>query len=91
MTKIVISSCFGGFGLSKAAYEYMGIPWDGYGFASEVSRTDPKLIACVEVLGDAASGLFAKLKIVEIPDDVLWKISEYDGLEYVAECHRTWS
>jgi len=28
---------------------------------------------------------------VEIPDDVKWHIHEYDGLEHVAEDHRTWS
>jgi len=31
------------------------------------------------------------LKIVEVPDDANWYIAEYDGLEHVAERHRTWS
>jgi hypothetical protein len=48
------------------------------------------LIQVVEELGDGANGYFAKLKIVEIPDDVLWQIEEYDGKEWVAEQHRTW-
>ena len=45
---------------------------------------------CVETLGDKASGNSARLRIVEIPDDVEWKIEEYDGYEHVAEVHRTW-
>jgi hypothetical protein len=27
---------------------------------------------------------------VEIPGDVSWHIGEYDGVEWVAEDHRTW-
>jgi hypothetical protein len=41
-------------------------------------------------LGEAANGRCAELKVVEIPDDVEWQIEEYDGLEWVAEKHRTW-
>ncbi|MHA1277130.1 MAG: hypothetical protein ACTSQ8_08085 [Candidatus Helarchaeota archaeon] len=54
-------------------------------------RTNPDLIECVETLGDKASDTFAELKIVEIPDDVKWEITEYDGLESVEECHRRWN
>lgn len=56
----------------------------------EIERTDPFLIRIVEVMGDAANGMCAKLKIIEIPDDVDWEVSEYDGFEHVAEKHRTW-
>jgi hypothetical protein len=35
-------------------------------------------------------GCYAKLKIVEIADDVDWEITNYDGLETVEEKHRTW-
>jgi len=27
---------------------------------------------------------------VEVPDDVDWYVEEYDGLEHIAERHRTW-
>lgn len=54
-------------------------------------RTDPNLIQAIEELGNEASGSFSVLKIVEIPDDVEWVIEEYDGMEWVAEVHRTWS
>lgn len=53
-------------------------------------RTDPLLIEAVETLGTEANGTFATLKIVEVPDDVKWHISEYDGWEWVAENHRKW-
>lgn len=91
--KIVINKCFGGFGLSEKAYEFLGLKWDGYGYAyiDKDKRTDPKLIECIEKLGAEANGFCAKLGIVEIPDKVDWEIEEYDGNEWVSEKHRTWS
>ena len=89
-TKIVINKCHGGFELSEKAYEFLGLPWDGFGYKYEANRTDPKLVECVETLGDVASGQLAELKVVEIPDDVEWEIHNYDGLEWIAEVHRTW-
>lgn len=88
--KIVINACFGGFGLSEEAYEFLGIPWDGYGFEFDEDRTNPELVKCVETLGEYADGMCAKLKVVDIPDDVDWEIDEYDGLESVHEKHRVW-
>ena len=55
------------------------------------NRADPDLIAVVEKLGEKAGGSCADLKIVEIPDDADWEIDEYDGLEHIAEKHRTWA
>jgi hypothetical protein len=50
------------------------------------------LIAVIEEMGVAeASGKYAEITIVEVPDDVKWHIDEYDGIEHVAEDHRTWS
>jgi len=54
-------------------------------------RTDADLIAVIEEMGEASFGWAADLKIVEVPDNVDWYIHEYDGLEHVAERHRTWS
>mgnify|MGYP000846139220 FL=1 len=91
--KIAINKCYGGFGLSEKAYEFLGLEWDGYGydFNDCSKRNDLKLIECIETLGsDKASGKYAKLNIVEIPDDVEFEIEEYDGFEWVAEKHRTW-
>ena len=53
-------------------------------------RNDPDLIAVIEEMGDAANSWAADIVIVEIPDDVEWHIHEYDGMEHVAENHRTW-
>lgn len=54
------------------------------------SRTDPVLVRVVEQLGNIASGQYAKLKVVEIPDDVEWTLESNDGNELIAEKHRTW-
>ena len=54
-------------------------------------RSDLDLVAVVEEMGILANGEFSVLKVVEIPDDVEWEIEEYDGIEWVAEKHRTWS
>ena len=53
-------------------------------------RNDPDLIAVIEEFGDNAHGWAASLKVVEIPYGVAWQIEEYDGLEHIAEKHRTW-
>jgi len=63
----------------------------GCGFEDfDLERNDPALVAAVEELGTQANGVCAILKVVEIPDDVDWYIEEYDGIEWVAEKHRTW-
>lgn len=63
---------------------------DHYFSIDEIERDDPILVGVVTALGDKASGHHAKLKIVEIPLDVEYFIQEHDGLEHVAEKHRTW-
>lgn len=146
--KIVINTCFGGFGLSaKAIKRYAELKsWECYFFDNNenqitleeagetwlshaykvpnppkspdpedwcemteeqrsefnrkyeevaiiersIERNDPILVQVVEELGNAASGTYADLSIVEIPDDVQWQIEEYDGSEHIAEKHRTW-
>lgn len=92
--KIAINKDYGGFSLSEEAYEYLGIPWDGFGFAysSDDMRTRPELIECIETLGTArASGPLACVAVIEIPDDVDYYIDDYDGIETVEEAHRSWS
>lgn len=68
----------------------MGGTGYGYKYSDCEKRNDPQLVEVVEELGDAASGVHAKLKVVEIPDGVEWEIDEYDGVEQVAEKHRAW-
>jgi hypothetical protein len=93
MTQIVINCEHGGFGLSDQAQaryrELAGIPVAE--FRWELDRSDPHLVQTVLELGEAANGRYADLKVVTIPDDVEWTICEYDGCEWVAEAHRTWS
>ena len=60
-------------------------------FESDIDRTDPLLIRVVEELGIEADGYLAELKVVEIPDDIEWEISDYDGMEKVVENHDSWS
>ena len=57
----------------------------------DIERNDPVLVKVVEELGGKSFGFAANLKIVEIPDDVNWEVVQYDGLEHIAEKHRTWS
>jgi len=57
----------------------------------EIERHDPALVQAVEELGNAANGSHAELAVVEIPDDVDYIVEEYDGMEHIAEAHRTWS
>lgn len=70
--------------------------WYGYGHADKggypdgYNRQDPDLIAAVEQLGEKANGSMAKLRVIEIPDDISWEIDEYDGIESVSEKHRSW-
>ena len=66
-------------------------PNDGYFNENDIQRDDPILIKVVEEMGETANGHCAELKIVEVPDDVKWEISEYDGAETIEEIHRSWS
>lgn len=100
--KIAVNKCFGGFSVSEAVYEELGIQWDGYGFLDNDSfgiesdnylewRSNPKLIEAIEKIGeDAASGNLSDVRIIDIPDGVEFEIDEYDGIETVHETHRSW-
>ena len=119
--KVAINCCFGGFGLSDAAFEKLlerkgiefeksaeahtlgithyyrkGMMGQNEGYLSHYEFTDNRgdtdLIAVIEEMGvEEASSKYAEIRIVEIPNDVDWHIHEYDGMEHVAEDHRTWS
>lgn len=94
--KVVINNCYGGFGLSDAGIarylELKGIEVPSKDFYDrDIPRDDPVLIQVIRELGDDVNMVTSDLKIVDIPDDVDWYIEEYDGNEWVAERHRTWS
>ena len=54
------------------------------------NREHPLLIKVIKELGGKADGQCAELKIIKIPSEIEYEIKEYDGLEHVAEVHRTW-
>lgn len=67
----------------------------GYGYVEDMDGTYERdnllLVAAVEALGEKANGDCASLQVVEIPDGTKWQIEEYDGREWIAEAHQTWS
>jgi len=60
-------------------------------FCYDIARNDPLLIQVIKEMSADANGACAKLKIIEIPNGVKWVLEEYDGLEWLAEKHQTWS
>lgn len=114
MPKVVVNSCFGGFGLSHAAimryaelakinlilaegeiksichYYKDEIKDDNYWSPYDLERDDPILVQVVEEMGRSANGDCADLRIADVPDEILWYIDDYDGVETVREIHRTW-
>lgn len=99
--KVVINRCWGGFGISEAVSEELGIENhsdyldnDSFGIESDnwhEYRAHPPLIAAIEKVGEAeASARCGALSIVEIPDGISWEIDDYDGMETVDETHRSW-
>ena len=92
MQQIVINACHGGFGLSEKALEiYRNEVNDPEADEWDIPRDHPVLVRLVQELRDEVNTRFSELKIVEIPDGIEWTVCEYDGLEWVAEAHRTWS
>ena len=91
---VLINNDWGGFSLSDEAEtrykEMAGVTDENFSYY-DISRDDPYLIQIVREMGQDANGSYSSLKIVEIPADVDWEIGEYDGREWVAERHRTWS
>jgi hypothetical protein len=89
MMKVVINTCYGGFGLSDLAKEQLPIGFDEYCLTVK-ERSHPSLIKVVEELGEAANGLCADLQVIEVDEDAINpRIENYDGMEWVAE-GRTW-
>lgn len=69
--------------------------WNEFYPGLDIDREDPILIQMVEegYINDIdyRNDEYKELRIVEIPEDVKYYISELEnGYEYVAENHRTW-
>jgi len=100
--KVVLNKCFGGFGVSKEVYKELGIKWDGYGYLRNEDfniksddymkyRFNKKLIKAIEKIGlEKSSGKFAKLEIIDVPNDLEYEWNEYDGVETIHEKHKSW-
>jgi hypothetical protein len=69
---------------------YDDVIYSAYSFNDEDERDYPLLTDVIEELGEKANGTNAKLKVVSIPEGVIWCIREYDGIETVEERHRSW-
>lgn len=91
--RVVINDCYGGFGLSELAFtrylEMASITDESFIYL-DIERDDPYLVKIVNEMGEKANDSCSKLKVVKIPADVNWIIQEYDGIEWIAEEHRTW-
>jgi hypothetical protein len=62
---------------------------NAYSFDND--RSNPLLVEAVQKLGAKANSLYTTLKIVEIPDDVEWRVDAINGKEVIREKHRIWS
>lgn len=92
MRKIVISNSRDGFLLSEEAiilYCTKGNRIPGFVNINLIRRDDPILVEVVEELKEK-SKLYGNLGIVEILDDVEWKIEKDDGIECVVVRHFGW-
>ena len=83
-----------GWEIGKHIDEHKGAFFGDHSFLGRDSdiklRSNPDLIEAVEVLGEAASGSFAQVTIVEVPDDVEVEITEHGGIEWIQEVCRKW-
>ena len=97
MYKIVINSCFGGFGVSEQGAKWLlangaspeKVTINDYGWVyvtCDLERHHPLLVQMVEALGDKASGPHASLRIHTMAQP-LYRVNEYDGAESVEEPH----
>ena len=92
--KVVYNDCFGGFGLSDQANQWLkdnkGIDAKYNEYNNDCKRTDPNLIAVIEALGDKANGMCADLAIAEIPDGSEYEIDSNGGNESVVPPRQSW-
>jgi hypothetical protein len=100
--KIVVNRCFGGFGISIECrslatklgcshMDYDDEEYPQYAHGFDNPRTCMGLVRAIEILGsEKASGKLARLEVVEIPDDIDYEISDYDGIETIHEKHHSW-
>lgn len=84
MNKVVYNACFGGFGLSEVAQDWMrehGHPEYAERYP-KIERHNPLLVQCVEELGALVNTEYSDLCVEYIEGNKYW-IEYYDGLETV--------
>lgn len=85
MAKVVINTCYGGFGISNEAREWLldhGMSEDLVNNEYDIPRHDKLLVECVETLGQDANSWTSELAVVEIYEDQ-YRIEDYDGKETI--------
>lgn len=86
--KVLYNTCYGGFNFSKQFVEEFNKRHPDRPKKLEKwhdERIDPDIIALYEEKGSVwSSGVCSNLDIEEIPDDVEFRIREYDGMESVS-------
>lgn len=90
MREIVINICWGGFGISQQAVEWLRsenvseeeLEEINRGWPTAKARMHPKLIECVRTLGKEADGMNSKLHIVTFEGNKI-RIEDYDGMEAI--------
>jgi hypothetical protein len=105
MKKVAYNNCFGGFGISREAGEWLiqnGIeePYKSkikdelenhwFGFMFDKNRTHQLLIKVVETLGEDANGMLANISIAELHDKTIYRISCFDGFETIETLDGDW-
>ena len=87
--KVAYNACYGGFGLSREASEYLNTHYGcnidpDYGYIDEdvIPRHHKGLIEVIELLGEKANGFCAKLKVATIRT-LMYRVDEYDGYERI--------
>lgn len=92
--KVVKNICYGRFSISQECVDWLitNKSWTQSQVNSISSvRTHPDLIEAIEALGsEKCSGPYAKLIIVEVPDNTEWYVHEYEGYETIRKVHGTW-
>ena len=84
MNKVAYNDCYGVFELSKEAKDWLKEHYPNYSDKYYSIRHDPRLIECIETLGDKVNETYSLIKIHEIKGNK-YRINNYDGMETIIE------
>ena len=84
MNKVVYNACYGGFGLSEKAVEYLRLIHEVFVSQDcELPRHDPRLVDVVESLGSAVASMDGAYLRVKVIKGDTYRIEDIDGFESV--------